>query len=119
MNALFKNISDSQYNIIKDAAVKSNAFTKTFSSVSGENDVIAILCVLPEIELNGFKINNFPFYLIDNREKPVVLLGYDFLTSCDVVQGKDSNLRFYNFDIKSMRTKMKSTNALKLLSVKL
>lgn len=117
MKALYDNLSDAKYNVIKNALIKANAFTKSFSSAKGKNDITASLCILPLITINGYIIKDFPFYLMDNREKSVVLIGFDFISSCDVVQSKNSNLKLYDFDINAMWLKMKSNDALKLLSV--
>ena len=117
IKALYKKITDIQYYILKDAISQSNTFSKTFSSVRGKNDINGVLCRLPEIVINGYSIQDFPFYLIDDREKANALIGYDFVSSCDLIQRKDGDMKFYNFDINSMRSKMESDNSFDLLSL--
>ena len=115
IKALFGDVDDVQYQVIINAAITAGAFTRYFSSVSGNSDVKGILCKIPEIQIDDFCIKDFHFYLIDNRYTSRVLLGYDFISSCDIAQIKDSSITFYNFDNESMRGKMLSNKCLDLL----
>ena len=100
-----------------DGIKRANSYVYSFSSVAGEKDVNAALCILPEIAIGGFRIKDFPFYLIDDLNKQQALLGNDFLTSCDVIQVKEECLSAYNFDKTQMMTKMMSTHAFHLLTL--
>lgn len=88
---------------------------KPFSSANGENDIKGALCRIKEIRINGFSVSDFPFYLIDDQEHSIALIGYDFISSCDMVQIQNSTMEFYNFDYNAMCEKMDSMDALDLL----
>lgn len=117
IKALYGDITDTQYKIIKNALESKGSTAKAFSSVKEKNDTPAMFCTLPAIKIGSIIIHNFPFYLMDNRERAIVLIGNDFLSSCDITQCKDSVLNIYNFDIQSMWKKMHGENPLNLLSV--
>ena len=117
LSALFNNVSDNLINILSYTCRSVNAYTCKFSSVKGIQDIECIYCTLPEITINGFNIKNFPFYLSGDTTRSLALIGYDFISSCDVVQPKNQGMTFYNFDYKSMLSKFKGRQALNLLNL--
>ena len=119
IKALFRTMSDTQYGILKNAISNSKATRKSFSSAGHVDDLTGVLCMLPQIKINNYVINDFRFYLIDNRDRSIVLIGYDFTSSCDIVQMKDSYMAIYNFDQSSMNLKMEGDDTLDLLSLSL
>lgn len=53
LKALYRVITHQTEKILSDAGNKANAYRHTFSSVKGVNDVVGMLCVLPEIKINS------------------------------------------------------------------
>jgi len=121
MKALYKNLTDKQYNILKNALVNNGTTKREFSSAKNNDknsgDIEAFYCTLPSIKIPERDIKDFPFYMMDDRERSLILIGYDFISSCDTVQLRNGNMYFYNFDIGAMQNKMKGDNPLNLLSI--
>lgn len=117
IKSLYRNITQEQYRILTSALSERKSTIIDFSSAKGKKDVKGWLCTLPVIEIGGSVIKDFPFYLVDDLKKKLVLIGYDFTSSCDMVQLKDEPISFYNFDINSMYSKMNGSNPLNLLSL--
>lgn len=117
IRALFGEITDTQYKVICDAIAASGAYQKPFSSAAGVNDINSVLCIIPRIKLNDMEIRNFAFYLVDNRDRPLFLLGNDFISNCDLAHIRGHNMVFYNYNKKKAQDSINGLKTLNLFSL--
>ena len=86
---------------IKDCTVK-----RTFKSASG-NSMEGYLVRAEHVVLSGVKFNEIYYYLIVDVDRPVCLLGDDFISKCTFVHHKDGDIEITAFDSAGYHSEIK------------
>lgn len=115
IRTLFKYMSINDKTKLLNAFENSGIESEPFHSASGD-ELIGYPCIVHNVEISGEKVKNFCFYLIINTDRPIALLGDDFISCCDFSHNKHEDIIINDFDDRAIYSKFlkKSSRVLEL-----